>query len=62
MKRGWIIWSDNGVKGQYGATQYTDDELAREGAIHLFVARLERSGVTVYHLDRIVLDEPEEEE
>lgn len=61
MKRGWIIWTDNGVKGQC-ATQYTDDELAREGSIHLFVARLERSGVTVYHLDRIVLDESEKEE
>lgn len=46
-----IIWHDNAVAGQYGCTEYTNEEVAAEGGIDAIMRKYADCGIFVYRLD-----------
>lgn len=48
-----IIWHDNGVAGQRGYTEYTNDEVAVIGGIQSIVNGYAENGILVYSVDFI---------
>lgn len=48
-----IIWHDNGVAGQRGCTEYTNDEVAAMGGIESIISEYVENDVLVYSVDFI---------
>lgn len=48
-----IVWHDNGVAGQRGYTEYTNDEVAVIGGIQSIVNEYAENGILVYSVDFI---------
>lgn len=48
-----IIWHDNGVAGQRGYTEYTNEEVAARGGIDSIVSEYAENGILVYSVDFI---------
>ena len=48
-----IVWHDNGVAGQRGYTEYTNEEVAAMGGIESIVNEYTVNGVLVYSVDFI---------
>lgn len=48
-----IVWHDNGVAGQCGYTEYTEEEVATHGGIDALVHEYAESGALVYSVDFI---------
>lgn len=48
-----IVWHDNGVAGQRGYTEYTEEEVATHGGIDALVHEYAESGALVYSVDFI---------
>lgn len=46
-----VIWHNNGVKGQRGATEYTDEEVVAMGGIDGMLHQYIDCGATVYSVD-----------
>ena len=47
------VWHDNGVAGQRGYTEYTNEEVAAMGGIESIVNEYTVNGVLVYSVDFI---------
>lgn len=48
-----IVWHDNGVAGQRGFTEYTNEEVAAMGGIEYIISKYAENGVLVYSVDFI---------
>lgn len=48
-----IIWHDNGVAGQRGCTEYTNEEVAARGGIGSIVNEYAEKDILVYSVDFI---------
>lgn len=48
-----IIWHDNGVAGQRGCTEYTNEEVVAYGGIESIINEYTGNGVLVYSVDFI---------
>lgn len=48
-----IIWHDNGVVGQRGYTEYTNEEVAAHGGIEAIIHEYTNIYVLVYSVDFI---------
>lgn len=48
-----IIWHDNGVAGQRGCTEYTNDEVSAHGGIESLISEYSENAILVYSVDFI---------
>lgn len=48
-----IVWHDNGVAGQRGYTEYTNEEVAARGGIESIISEYAEKNMLVYSVDFI---------
>lgn len=48
-----IVWHDNGVAGQRGYTEYTNEEVSAMGGIESIISEYAEKGMLVYSVDFI---------
>ena len=48
-----IIWHDNGIAGQRGFTDYTNEEVAAMGGIESIISEYAKKDMLVYSVDFI---------
>lgn len=57
MKRGLVVWHDNGVKGQNGYTEYSQEEINKIGGLDSLIKEYQAAGIFIYSLVDITLEE-----
>lgn len=47
----YVVWNDNGVKGQEGYCEYTEKEIKEMGGIDKLKEKYKENGVHIYNID-----------